>query len=203
MSSNGEKEVLVLAIDTSSRRRVVCVLASALGGLVRGVVEDDVDIDRALPPALQSLVSDAVTHVAVVTGPGSYTGVRAGMAAALGLAHARGLPLYGVSSLVPVWCAAHETGAENGWAVAEAGRGAVYVMPFSSGTGAATAAGPWPRVDLTALATSGRRLYSADPLPVDGLQRVDPVVGLALAVPHALCRPLRLDALRAEYGGSG
>lgn len=185
----------VLAIDTSSRRRIVCVLADPTGELLRGIVEDDVDIDRALPPTLHSLLAGDVTEVAVVTGPGSYTGVRTGMAAALGLAHARDLPLYGVTSLVPVWLAARALGAQRGWALADAGRGAAYTMPFS------TAAGAWSHIELHSFDTNGMPLYSADPLPIDGVHRVDSALGLALAIPHALCRRLQLDELRAEYGG--
>lgn len=191
----------VLAIDTSARRRIVCVLAEHAGDLLRGIVEEDVDIDRALPPALRSLLSDDVTEVAVVTGPGSYTGVRTGMAAALGLAHARHLPLCGVMSLAPVWVAARALGAKEGWAVADAGRGAVYGTLFDSGIGSVTAASPWSRMELNAFDTHGLPLYSADPLPIEGVHRIDPAVGLALAVPLALCRRLQLDELRAEYGG--
>ena len=191
----------VLAIDTSSRRRVVCVLSAPTGELLRGIVAEDADIDRALPPALQSLLADDVTDVAVVVGPGSYTGVRTGMAAALGLAHARDLPLYGVTSLVPVWLAARALGAQRGWAVADAGRGAVYAMPFDGGTAGVTAAPAWSRIELHAFDTDGLPMYSADSLPIDGVRRVDPAAGLALAVPRALCRRLQLDTLRAEYGG--
>lgn len=186
----------VLAIDTSSRRRVVCVLAEPIGILVRAVAEEDVDVDRSLPPAIQSLLSEAVSEIAVVVGPGSYTGIRTGMAAALGVAHARGLPLFGVTSLVPVCLAAREVGAQQGWALADAGRGAVYAMPFDRAGGFA---GETSRVDLTAVTPQMRNLYSADALPIEGLHWVDAAVGLARAVPVALTRRLPLNDLRAEY----
>ena len=187
----------VLAIDTSSRRRIVCVVAGPNGDVIRGIVEEDVDLDRALPPVLLSLVDDAVTGVAVVIGPGSYTGVRSGMAAAAGIAHARGLPLFGFTSLDPVWLAAEAGGATDGLALADAGRGAVYAMRF--GTGRPSGDNHWARMELAQLETDGVRMYSADPLPIDGLHRVDPALGLALAVAGALRRPLRLDGLEAEY----
>lgn len=186
----------VLAIDTSSRRRVVCVLAEPIGVLIRAIAEEDVDVDRSLPPAIQSLLSESVSEVAVVVGPGSYTGIRTGMAAALGVAHARDLPLFGVTSLVPVSLAAREVGAQQGWALADAGRGAVYAMPFDRAGGFA---GETSRVDLTAVTQQMRNLYSADALPIEGLQRVDAAVGLARAVPIALTRRLPLNDLRAEY----
>jgi tRNA A37 threonylcarbamoyladenosine modification protein TsaB len=124
------------------------------------------------------------------------------MAAAAGVAHARGLPLLGIRSLDPVWLAARAGGAADGLALADAGRGAVYAMPFGGGSRSA-ADGVWARVELAHLDTDGADVYSADRLPIHGLQLVDPAVGLALAVTRAPSRPLRLDSLEAEYGGTG
>ncbi|MGH7687872.1 MAG: tRNA (adenosine(37)-N6)-threonylcarbamoyltransferase complex dimerization subunit type 1 TsaB [Candidatus Dormibacteria bacterium] len=183
----------VLAIDTSARRRIVCLRTEPDGEIVSALVEEDADVDRALPLALASL-SDGLTHVVVVVGPGSYTGVRAGMAAALGVAHARGLPLHGAGSLDVVVAAAGATGVDHGWALVEAGRGAAFAARFNGG-----AAGQWARVELDAFVADDR-VYSADALTVVGLHRVDPVSGLARAIPAALARPpLRLDALQAMY----
>ena len=61
-------------------------------------------VSASLPRLLGRMLGAVDTAVVVVTGPGTYTGVRAGMAAALGVAHARGLPLHGVGSLEVVAC---------------------------------------------------------------------------------------------------
>ncbi|MCS7172526.1 MAG: tRNA (adenosine(37)-N6)-threonylcarbamoyltransferase complex dimerization subunit type 1 TsaB [Armatimonadetes bacterium] len=58
-----------------------------------------------LVPAIQGMLRDAdlapedVRGVAVSTGPGSFTGLRVGIATAVGWAHARGVPACGVSTL--------------------------------------------------------------------------------------------------------
>jgi tRNA threonylcarbamoyladenosine biosynthesis protein TsaB len=64
---------------------------------------------------------DAIERIAVGTGPGSFTGLRLGIATARGLAQARGLPLVGVSSLEALARAARAD-----LAVIDARRGEVF-----------------------------------------------------------------------------
>src|SRR5258707_791196 len=77
----------ILAIDTSSRRRGLCVAAARDGALLDHRALTGRHLDRELPPALAALLRDDLDAVACVMGPGSYTGLRVGIAAALGLAH--------------------------------------------------------------------------------------------------------------------
>jgi tRNA threonylcarbamoyladenosine biosynthesis protein TsaB len=71
--------------------------------------------------------------VGVVSGPGSFTGVRTGLAAAKGLCEAAGLPLAAVSRLEML---AEAAGLTDGFAVLDAGRGSLYVREQRSEDGA-------------------------------------------------------------------
>jgi tRNA threonylcarbamoyladenosine biosynthesis protein TsaB len=173
--------VSVLAIDTSSRSRVICVLASPEGELLDAEVIRGEPVAASLPRVLGRLIALVDGAVVVVTGPGTYTGVRAGMAGALGIAHARGLPLHGVGTL-EVLASAEPHAASGDWVVADAGRGALYAAR------AGDAEHP-VRIALAALDAAGARVLSSDGIAIPGLIQVDPAVALACAVPLALSRP--------------
>jgi tRNA threonylcarbamoyl adenosine modification protein YeaZ len=172
----------VLAIDTSSRSRVVCVLASLEGVLIRGTVVHGKSVGAALPRVLSRMLASIDGAVVVVTGPGTYTGVRAGMAAALGVAQARDLPLHGVGSLEVIHCGIPESDAGSGWVVADAGRGALYAARTSSASHAA-------RILLADFDAGGEPVFTTDDLSIRGVVTIDAAPALARSVALALARP--------------
>ncbi len=191
----------VLCIDTSSRRRVVALLATRGGAVESSDVRLDVPVGMGLPRALDGLVDADIEAVIVVLGPGSYTGLRAGIASALGIAHSRGLPLHGVATLDAV-AAGWAGGAEQRGIVAmDAGRGAVYAADCSAVNGR-WGPGPPHRVALSDLLLLSGPVASTDDLPVPGLVRVDAASALAASVPRALeSAPLPSSGLAATYVG--
>jgi tRNA threonylcarbamoyl adenosine modification protein YeaZ len=90
---------LVLAFDTATDRATSALVDGdeVLGERVSRASSVLADVDALLRQA--SVTPAEVTALAVGTGPGSFTGIRIGLAAARGLALALDLPAAGVSTL--------------------------------------------------------------------------------------------------------
>lgn len=125
---------IILAIDTSSRVTGLCVLQN---GKVLISLNEAFDEKRSenLWLAIDGLLSDGgltvrdVDLFAVCVGPGGFTGLRVGVAAAKGLAVARGKPMVGITSLEAA--AASGMGALPVVALVNAYKREVYSQLFS------------------------------------------------------------------------
>jgi len=144
------KSGIVVALETSGP---VASVAVARDGAVmeRRFLTERGRHARGLLPALEAILSAReierreIGGVVVGAGPGSFTGVRVGAAAAKGLVHALGVPLYAVSSLAGA-AMAEKAIPEGGW---------------PGGGGGAAHAGVADGVRLVAFDARGDRLFAA------------------------------------------
>lgn len=93
---------MILGIDTSAGQCAVALFASD-GRVWQRAEPMDRGHAEALFPMIDAVLSDAgvalgdLARIAVCTGPGSFTGVRIGVAAARGLALGCGIPAVGIT----------------------------------------------------------------------------------------------------------
>ncbi|MHB9878165.1 tRNA (adenosine(37)-N6)-threonylcarbamoyltransferase complex dimerization subunit type 1 TsaB [Pacificimonas sp. ICDLI1SI03] len=124
---------MILAIGTAHR---ACSLALIQNGCVAARVHDIIGRGHAekLVPMIADLVGgNAIAHIAVEVGPGSFTGIRVGIAAAKALAFAWGVPVNGfLSTEVLAARAASELARDSRIAVVlDGGRGEVFLQYFT------------------------------------------------------------------------
>ncbi|MCL2081141.1 MAG: tRNA (adenosine(37)-N6)-threonylcarbamoyltransferase complex dimerization subunit type 1 TsaB [Oscillospiraceae bacterium] len=124
---------MILALDCSSKT-ASAALVNADGRLIaQGFINAGLTHSETLMPLIAGLLEQTKTtkieRIAVTSGPGSFTGLRIGAAAAQGLGLSLGAPVCGVSSLeAAAWNAAHMGGYIR--AVMDARRGQVYTALF-------------------------------------------------------------------------
>ena len=129
---------MLLAIDTATKQAGVALYD---GG--RGLIAEynwhsaNRHTEELMPTIAQMLARAGVAPgmlraVAVALGPGSFTGLRVGLAAAKGLALANGLALLGIPTLDAV-AYPHQAQPVPIIAVLQAGRGRVYWAPYAHG----------------------------------------------------------------------
>ncbi len=129
---NGEERLLL--IDTCGESSGVAVSAGeqvlASEDLLRGSAS--AEILQAVHRLLIQLgwQIESLDAIGVVSGPGSFTGIRAGLATAKGLCESLSLPLAAVSRLEVL---AEAAGLHAGWAALDAGRGELYLREVASG----------------------------------------------------------------------
>ncbi len=141
------KSEILLAIDTCTRRSSV-----ALRDLTMIRVECTWETERhhtaGVSEQIRRLMGTAnikpadIGAVAVAIGPGSFTGVRCGLAIAKGLATARNLPLIGVTAF-DVIAAAQPNHHVPVYALVEAGRGRVAARRYEWREGILSIADDW------------------------------------------------------------
>jgi len=184
----------VLAIDTASPQPAVALWSGAR------IFEQRLSTDRRssedLLPAVQRVLAAAglslrdCARIAVCAGPGSFTGVRIGLATSWGFGRALEIPAEPVSTLEAMAEAARPAGAATLTAVLDAGRGELIMERFAMDGERARSLGPPVRLaeaDLPARASS--EVIVALPASLAGgggaTLPMSVAAGLALAVSRA------------------
>lgn len=162
---------MYLGIDTCTRWLNLALLSQE--GQVLGEFRESLPTHTTrLAPEIRNLLDRAgatpkdLRAVGVVVGPGSFTGLRVGLAAAAGLSQALGIPAFGLSSLESLARACPTDG--PGIALLDARRAQVYAQSFARSASAAEATGEPSAVSPSAVATEGLTWAIGDGVPLVG-----------------------------------
>lgn len=189
----------ILGLDTSSRRGSVAIVE---GKTVLGEISSDgaASFSRQLLGMIETLLASHglsvkdLDAIAVAAGPGSFTGIRIGLATAGGISLAAGVPVAGVSSLEAVASAARAQGRIA--AALDAGGGSVYHALFDVGGDGLTRITPDTFSPRAAVAgeTAPR---AGDGWPDTAALNVSVAAGAALRAGELLAAGAAMETLRA------
>jgi tRNA threonylcarbamoyladenosine biosynthesis protein TsaB len=207
----------------------VLTISSAFGGADMAVVEAGLIVARgreteamglaaALPLAAEAVLTKAggaIDAVAVIVGPGSFTGLRAGIAVAAGIGLALDVPVVGVTVSEALAASLPELDRRTLWTAIEARRGRIFIdqgagfhgwsidaVPASSGRTAVC--GNAANLVAAALAARGTDVMLTamrEPQP-------DHIAAVAMRrqagdLPPLLAEPLYVDAPEARLPAGG
>ena len=192
----------ILAIDTATGP---CSAAVWAGGKVISYRENikPTQQSASLMPMVEEALDAAgmgygdITRVACTTGPGSFTGIRVGLAAASGIAFAAGIEGAGFTSLeVLAFGALEQAQGEPILVVLNAGKGEVYYQAFASAPFTPLMAPSLGAVELAAACVASPALQCGNIPLLPGMMdagiafpRADALAGLAASMVSVL--PLR------------
>lgn len=192
----------LLAVDTSANLCAAClydtaqraVLAQAQEDIGRGHAERLFPIlDRVLTQSGRSF--DQLDRLAVCVGPGSFTGVRVGVAAMRGLALALDIPLIGVSVFDALY--GSRNAAQPVLVTIDARRGEVYAQLYETGV----AAGP-PQV-LSPEAAAALAVQSGAALMGSGAAAIKPFLAPGPDAPMVLNESATADLVSLAQAAAG
>jgi tRNA threonylcarbamoyladenosine biosynthesis protein TsaB len=168
--NQGGDAVIVLALDSSGAACSVA-LRDGAGGLLAHRFQA---LARGHAALLMPMLRDAMAEaridfaglalIAVTTGPGSFTGIRVGLAAARGLALASGLPILGITAfdaLAAAVAPAERTG-RTLLAAIDSRRDDLFVQGFAAGCSPLAAPAAVTPDQLAAIAPPGALILAGD-----------------------------------------
>jgi tRNA threonylcarbamoyl adenosine modification protein YeaZ len=210
----------ILALDSALAR---CSAAIIVDGEAVASCQQDASIGHAavLPVMLRQVLAaagipaSAMDLIAVTVGPGSFTGIRAGLALAHGIALAAGIQVVGVTVAEALADSLPHLGARTLWTAIDSRRGRVFLdrgsgpsavalegLPLPSGP-VAVAGDAAPAVAARLAARGADVMLTDARLPIGRHIAAASLRRLAGALPALLAQPLYVDPpeVRLPAGG--
>ena len=129
---------MLLAFDTATPH-VTVALHDGSGVVAAYASDESMRHGEMLAPGIATVLEQAgaisqdVTAIAVGVGPGPFTGLRVGLVTARTMAHALGIPVYGVCSLDVLAAEAFDAGIPDFVVATDARRKEVYLATYADG----------------------------------------------------------------------